>query len=241
MERQAERLRPHQLRELRDQFPMAYLPLGLLEWHGLHNPIGLDGVKAHALCVRAAQGAGGVVFPTLYYGPPPATNCMEVDHYHPAFADGLGLPEENLTTDKFKFGTRLAQWQLFGSVLDQALRQIGRLGFKAIIVMCGHYPLSDNKLVAEGFQREIGIPTWLGHEGELLDPPEGDHAAQWETSLTMALEPDTVDPTAFTPPGAANPPGVVGKPIGDITPQLAEENLRRTIDALAAKARGMLP
>ncbi|MAE62581.1 MAG: hypothetical protein CMJ49_14635 [Planctomycetaceae bacterium] len=240
MTHQAERLRPDQLKTLREQTPLAYLPLGLLEWHGPHNPIGLDGVKAHALCVRAAQQAGGVVFPTVYYGPPPASNCLEIDHYDPAYAEAYGLPDENFTTDKFNFGTRLSQWHLFDTVLDQALRQIARLGFKAIIVLAGHYPLANAYVPVSAFSRQHQIPVWIGHEGQLFDPPEGDHAAQWETSLTMALEPDTVDPTRFTPPGADNPPGVFGEPIGDITPELAQENLDRTIAALIARANELL-
>ena len=70
IERQMERLRPDQFRKLRNQTPLAYLPLGILEWHGPHNPVGLDGVKAHAICRRVAERSGGVVFPTLYYAPP---------------------------------------------------------------------------------------------------------------------------------------------------------------------------
>ena len=66
-ERCMERLRPDQFRTLREETPLAYLPLGILEWHGPQNPLGLDGVKAHALCRRVADQVGGIVFPTLYY------------------------------------------------------------------------------------------------------------------------------------------------------------------------------
>lgn len=38
-------LRPKQMVERRDAMPVAYMGLGILEWHGLHNPLGLDGVK----------------------------------------------------------------------------------------------------------------------------------------------------------------------------------------------------
>ena len=47
-------------RDLRERCPVAYLPLGTLEWHGLHNPVGLDALKAHALAVRCARSGGGV-------------------------------------------------------------------------------------------------------------------------------------------------------------------------------------
>ena len=52
---------------LRDA-PVAYVPLGTYEHHGWHLPVGYDGIKAHALCRRAAEQTGGVVFPTFVYG-----------------------------------------------------------------------------------------------------------------------------------------------------------------------------
>ena len=49
------------------QAPICYLPLGVLEWHGEHNAVGLDAIKAHAVCVRAAQISGGVVAPSFFW------------------------------------------------------------------------------------------------------------------------------------------------------------------------------
>ena len=239
-ERQVERMRPQDFRRLREQCPVAYLPLGILEWHGHHNPIGLDGVKAHALCVRAAEIAGGLVFPTLYYGPPVAANYLDVDFFDPAIAEGYGVPPEHFTTNRFRFAARLEQWHLFDRVLDLALRQIVRYGFEAILIVCGHYPLEEQQHVATGILRDFAVPIWMGGEGELLDPPEGDHAAQWETSLTWALEPDTVDSDAFPAPGEPNPPGVNGKPVSEVTADLADQNLQRTLAAMQAKVQELL-
>ena len=63
-----ERLRPAQIVEARNAAPVAYLPIGTIEWHGEHNPVGLDTLKIHALAIRCAQRSGGLVFPPLYYG-----------------------------------------------------------------------------------------------------------------------------------------------------------------------------
>jgi len=52
-----ERLRPAQAVARRKRCPLAYLPLGIIEWHGPHNPLGLDGLGVHELCVRAAAKA----------------------------------------------------------------------------------------------------------------------------------------------------------------------------------------
>ena len=47
----------------------SHLPLGTVEWHGGHLPVGLDGLTAHGLCVRGrAARTGGLVYPPLFYG-----------------------------------------------------------------------------------------------------------------------------------------------------------------------------
>jgi len=40
--------------------PVAFWPLGLLEHHGWHLPIGFDGIKAKRICMRVARETGGV-------------------------------------------------------------------------------------------------------------------------------------------------------------------------------------
>ncbi len=47
--------------------PLCYLPLGTLEWHGEHAAVGLDALKAHAVCIRAVDRSGGIVVPPLYW------------------------------------------------------------------------------------------------------------------------------------------------------------------------------
>ena len=63
-----EYLRPKELKEAQTKCPTIFQPLGTIEWHGVHNCVGVDSLKAHALCVRAAQKGGGLVSPTLYGG-----------------------------------------------------------------------------------------------------------------------------------------------------------------------------
>ena len=63
-----EHLRPREIDEAMKECPLLFLPLGTIEWHGLHNIVGLDALKAHMLCVRAAERGGGLVAPPLYGG-----------------------------------------------------------------------------------------------------------------------------------------------------------------------------
>ena len=35
-------LRPAQIVERRQTYSVAYIPIGTIEWHGVHNPLGSD-------------------------------------------------------------------------------------------------------------------------------------------------------------------------------------------------------
>ncbi len=61
-------LRPEQIVGRRKQYLVVYIPLGTLEWHGPHNPVGADTLQAEGLAILCAQKGGGLVFPPLYYG-----------------------------------------------------------------------------------------------------------------------------------------------------------------------------
>jgi len=76
---QYERLRPAQIAERRAAFPVAYLPIGTIEWHGEHNPVGLDTLKIHGLMIECADRIGGLVFPPLYYGESREQALMEAN------------------------------------------------------------------------------------------------------------------------------------------------------------------
>ena len=88
------RLRPGQIRERREECPIVFIPLGTLEWHGLHNPMGADGLQAEEMAKRCAM-RGGVVFPTVYYGESRVNSLLETDpRYQDGIADRLGIDRE---------------------------------------------------------------------------------------------------------------------------------------------------
>ncbi|MCX7598885.1 MAG: creatininase family protein, partial [Armatimonadetes bacterium] len=60
--------RPGEIDAVLSQAPIACLPWGLLDLHGPQNPIGLDALKAHALCLMAAERTGGLVWPPIFAG-----------------------------------------------------------------------------------------------------------------------------------------------------------------------------
>ena len=112
---QYEELRPAQIDEIRDESPIAYLPWGALEWHSYHAPIGLDGLKAHGLCLALARKTGGVVLPAVYVG---------TDTIKPfkGFKHTIEHAQETVTTLCLEY-----------------LEQLVDEGFKVLIVVTGHY------------------------------------------------------------------------------------------------------
>jgi len=60
-------MRPGQLEAAARQFPVVYVPFGLIEWHGRHLPLGNDALKAHGILVKCAEEFGGVVYPPVYF------------------------------------------------------------------------------------------------------------------------------------------------------------------------------
>ncbi|HJN19042.1 MAG TPA: creatininase family protein [Armatimonadota bacterium] len=60
-------MRPGQLEAAAREFPVVYVPFGLIEWHGTHLPLGNDAIKAHAILVKCAEQFGGVVYPPVFF------------------------------------------------------------------------------------------------------------------------------------------------------------------------------
>ncbi len=198
-----ERLRPRQIIERREAYPAAYLPIGTIEWHGMHNPVGLDTLKAHALAVRCAQAGGGLVFPPLWYGESRVEGLMEfnAEDRH-KIQQQMRLPGENFEQESYRFSPH-EQYENYQRLLIHAMNEMKSLGFKVLVLVAGHYPLLDHaRSVCALYhqtryrnRRSMAIP-WAFTGYELVQdafPTAGDHAGHWETSLLMALDPGLVD------------------------------------------------
>ena len=232
-----EQLRPDELAELVRAAPVAYWPLGLLEHHGWHLPVGFDGIKADRICIRMAERTGGVVLPVMWWG-------------------GLGGHGEFMWT----------LYQSAGAARDIAVNTIEHLvafGFRAIVLLMGHYPWEailkedlpalrakyPHVLLIGGTEASIAPELGLG----------GDHAAREETSYGLAVLPELVDMTALRPghdntawPNGQPPnqatrhPGVIFDPGGPLFAQYGEDarlasaergetGIARLVDYVAAR------
>lgn len=167
---QFEQFTPGELEALVRDRPLAWLPVGTLEWHGRHLPVGLDALKARALCLRIAERAGGAVLPA---------------NYHSIL--GMAFPWT------FRYPDRV-----FSGGVTTTLRYLHKYGFKVMFIVTGHYPVTQVlRLItlAEAFMASrdavvVALPEFAMAGATGYD---GDHAAKWETSLMMELFPELVD------------------------------------------------
>jgi len=171
-----ERLRPREIEAAMGACPVLFQPLGTIEWHGLHNIAGLDAVKAHHLCVRAARRGGGLVAPPLFGG-----------------VGGLDQPHTFVIEPEDDIGSVLLRgW------VERLCREAARQGFRAVIVLTGHYGAAQQIVVRDSavrMSRVLGIPV-LGTPEYFLALDEGyhgDHAAWGETALMLHLDRESVD------------------------------------------------
>lgn len=129
-----ELLRPNEFTLRINQRPIAYLPLGTLEWHGYHMPLGSDGLQARAFMQRCARTYGGIVLPPLWLGPdnvrtrPDGSVLIGMDN------SVFTVPNQQLIGSAYYIEP--ARFKL---LLDSCLFNIKRAGFKAVFAD-GHGP-----------------------------------------------------------------------------------------------------
>ena len=59
---------PPEIVAARERRPLAFVPLGPIEWHGPHLPLGTDAIHAGHIARQLARDLGGVVLPTFFIG-----------------------------------------------------------------------------------------------------------------------------------------------------------------------------
>ena len=203
-------LRPAQIVARRNASPVVYIPIGTLEWHGVHNPVGADTLQAEGLALMCAQQGGGLVFPPLYYGETRLEALMEANAGdREAIAAKMELSPDNFLPDRQPFSAT-EQALNYHKLLLHILVEAESLGFRLGVIVAGHYPLIDHARAAvlqfnqREYSKRQGMLAWAFVDYLLVQPQyphAGDHAAGWETSHVMALHPETVDLNMLPPKG----------------------------------------
>jgi creatinine amidohydrolase len=205
-----ERMTPSEFQDRLKKAPIAYLPLGTLEWHGEHLPLGSDFLQSQAFFIKLAQLVGGIVLPPLFLGPDKVKEVDGCEYY------GMDIHGYFPNAPQQLKGS--AYWvpsDLFLTLIEAVLKQIHRAGFK-IVVAHGHGPstqliMENTKQLSKKFNLTI-VTVWRD-KGE-RDPDmefQYDHAAMNETSIMMALYPDLVHMENLSKDKRKRPLAIIGK------------------------------
>ena len=161
------------LEELRERRPVALWPMGAIEPHGPHAPLGTDTLISVGMCERAAERLDdAVVLPPLPFG---------VTRYGAAFAGAVGISEATLRA----------------IVLDVAA-SLDAQGFRRLVIVNNHFEPEQVATLRAAAQEAGALYLDLvrRRNAERLTDEfrRGScHAGRYETSLVLADAPQLVD------------------------------------------------
>jgi len=172
-----DRMRPKEIEDIQKNRPIAYLPWGAIEYHGSHNPTGLDSIKASHMCVDLAKKNGGLVLPVVNF------SANLISSY-----PGVNFPKHSL-----EFSEKLVRM-----LCEEYFEQLVVQDFKIIVLLSGHAGephLEILRTVAQEFNNKYtDRHFWALAEFDVV--PDSllvpNHSALGETSLQLYYAPETV-------------------------------------------------
>jgi creatinine amidohydrolase len=235
-------LTPKEFRKRLAEAPIAYLPLGTLEWHGEHLPIGSDGLQSQGFFDHLAREVGGIVLPMLFLGPDRMEehNGLELygmDIFH-------GYEEQRYETQQLSGSAYWVPESIFRIILEAILKQLKRAGFR-IVVGHGHGPSTNffREHAAEWkdkYDLECLVCWGSKYDRQGLGI-QVDHAAMNETSLVMALRPDLVHMERLPADLDQWPVGIGGKdPREFASPELGQKAMELQIERMSGILQSLL-
>lgn len=230
-----ERMFPDQLERRFAEWPVLYQTYGLLEPHGPQNAVGLDALKAHAIACLTARRHGGIV------APPDYGHIHEIGDYALWALGMIGEVQRD-------WMSAVPPWHHFKTICWH-LRIADRLGFKAVVLMTGHYGVNyiDLKTLVDLVQPHVGARLFAladfeadtqGFDGD--GDIHGDHAGKIETSQLWALEPSAVDISRLPPTNAPGPHFAMGPDAYEANRLAGQAMVERQVAFLADKAEALV-
>ena len=223
-------LTPAEFRQRLAEAPIAYLPLGTLEWHGEHLPLGSDGLQSQGFFMHLARKAGGIVLPMLFVGPDLTEATPERVYYG---MDVVGFPKGS--PQQLDGSAYWVDETLFQRLLEAILSQLQRAGFK-IVVAHGHGPSTNFfQKHSQEWGEKFGLKLFMCWSEEIPEKlgVQNDHAAANETSLVMALHPALVKMDNLPADLQQWPMAIMGEdPRLHASPEVGKEIIRVNVERM---------
>jgi creatinine amidohydrolase len=147
---------------------VCIIAMGVVEKHGDHLPLGTDFLNGHRLACLAAKKEPAVVFPPFYFGQIYEARCFP--------------------------GTITIKPLLLVELIQSVLDEIGRNGFKKIIMLNAHGGnrhllsfLNQSSLWEEKpYCVYMPIEDLNAQSAGIVESGPPNHACEWETSVSLA-------------------------------------------------------
>jgi len=197
-----ELLRPEEIREEKQRRPIVYLPLGPLEWHGPHLPLGTDPLNAQSIAVRLAEKNGGVVLPTLFWGTERERSPEMLKHIGfggDEWIVGMDFPANSMPS-------LYTREEVFGIIVQEYLRLLAIQGYKLVVIVNGHGGENHIEVLerlAKEFTNTSECAVLYAFATYTMEGDKHDlgHASKLETDIISYLYPDAVDVGTLPPKG----------------------------------------
>jgi creatinine amidohydrolase len=226
---QFELMRPAQIVAARQRCPVAYLPVGPLEWHGPHLPMGTDGIHAHRVCLDVARSAGGVVFPPYFLG---TDTVRPPDGPQGVRPLGFGGDERIIGMD---FPTNpvksvYIEEGAFAVIIREIVRLIKLDPYRLVVIVNGHGAPNQVRTLRRVAAEESDLPrvrvVYETASAAAVPPLDPGHAERGETAFIMSALPQSADvrtlpplhtPLRYRDYGIVNGAAFDGRPTPDFT------------------------
>jgi creatinine amidohydrolase len=169
---------PDFVRALEKSGGTCLIPLGVIEKHGPHLPLGTDLLNVRLVALRAAQQEYTIVFPEYFF-----SQIFEARHQP---------------------GTLAYSQKLMWAILEETCDELGRNGVKKIILVSGHggnsnflpyfcqAQLARRRDYAVYLYRPTGDPKAEEQIRKMRKTTTGGHADEEETAVMLANRPELV-------------------------------------------------
>jgi len=168
---------PEYIRAVKKSGGICIIPMGIIEKHGNHLPLGTDLLNVRNLALKAAEKEYCIVFPPYYFG--------------------------QINEAKHQPGTIAYSPELIWNLLQETCNELARNGLKKIILVNGH---GGNEYLVQYFcqsqlaaQKDYSVILFQPDEdsisqviSKMTKIKESGHADEVETSVMLTHRPDLV-------------------------------------------------